>query len=80
MNSTVGKVVRTSEVKPHPITQQEVDVLVDVIRAMDVDELEIVVANIPIEMCFKRVENEIKKYKAFAEAAEEAIDILKSGK
>lgn len=76
MYSNVGKVVRTSEVKPRPMTQQEVEALIDIVRAMDVEELEIVANNIPIELCFQRVEREIKKYKAFAEASKEALDIL----
>ena len=78
MFSNVGTVVKTSEVKPHPLTQAEIERLVNMTRSMDVAELEIVANNIPIELCFQRVEKEIKRYKAFAEATRDAIDILKS--
>ena len=76
MFSSAGKVVKSSEVKPHPITRAEVEAITNMVRSMDVAELEIVADNIPIELCFQRVEREIKKYKAFAEATKGAIDIL----
>ena len=74
--SSVGQVMKTSEVKPHPITAAEVESIVNLIRSMDVAELEVVANNIPVELCFQRVEKEIRMYKAFADATRDAIDIL----
>ena len=74
----MSEVIRTTDVIKQPITKPEATALIDIISAMDVDELAVIADNIPIELCFKRVEKEIKKYKAFTEATEEALDILKS--
>lgn len=76
MNAKIKTVESLAEVKPHPMTTIEMEVLANRIKSMDMNELEIVADNIPIELCFKRVEKEILKYRTFAEATKGAIDIL----
>ena len=44
------------------------------VRAMSDEELEVVLDNIPIDLCFRRVEKEIMRTRSFEEAVKNTID------
>lgn len=44
-----------------PMTNAEKEELIRRVRAMDYEELEIVAANIPVQMCLDRIKKELEK-------------------
>ena len=53
------------------------DELVKRTQAMSEEEMKIVLENIPVELCIKRIEDEIAKHKAFMVAVQNATIFLK---
>lgn len=58
------------------IAKLHAEELANRVRAMKREEMELVLDNIPIELCFQRIEKELAKNKAFVEAINNAMDIL----
>lgn len=51
--------------------------LAEMVRGMSEEEQLVVLENIPAELCVKRIELELKKARAFGNAVEKAMNIIK---
>ena len=58
------------------MTQMEIDELIRRVKAMSRDELEIVIDNVPVELCMRRIEKELEKAEAFENRVKLAAGLL----
>ena len=58
------------------MTQMEIDELTRRVKAMSRDELEIVIDNVPVELCMRRIEKELEKAEAFENRVKLAAGLL----
>lgn len=75
----VNKVVKEqpkmkTEVKKNPsMTHMEKEELTRRVKAMSREELEVVLDNIPIELCLMKIEREFDRLKAFEDSVKTAV-------
>ena len=68
-------VVVSKDSLKHKMDNIERDALIDVVKAMDDEEIDIFLDNISIERVMMRLEKKIKKNKIFREAVEAAVPV-----
>lgn len=59
------------------MTQMAREELISRIKALDPEELKLVVDHIPVELCYNRIGEELRKFKEAKKKSKEALDVMK---
>lgn len=59
------------------MTEMAREELISRIKALDAEELKLVVDTIPVELCYNRIGEELQKFKEAKKRSKEALDVMK---